>query len=152
MAGNNKGLDDSEFTMWRAVFAFSLVDHKLTLEEQKLLSQYLSSVPFSVEQTETLRRDFLMPQDVEALYNAISSADHKKRFCELARTLVWSKGDMDLQEKIILRRVACLGKGEGRTILRESRTSEAILRYHEEYEKAGISHRDQAPLLYQASV
>lgn len=142
-------LTESEFTMWRAVFAFSLVDHHLSMEEQKLLSQYLSSVPFSTAQAETLRRDFLMPQDVEALYHAIPTNDLKKRFCELARTLVWSKGDMDLQEKTILRRVSCLGQGTHRTILRESRQSEAILRYHEEYEKAGISHRERAPLLYQ---
>jgi len=142
-------VSDSEFTMWRAVFAFSLVDHHLSLEEQKLLSQYLSSVPFSSSQAETLRRDFLMPQDVEALYNTIPNNDLKKRFCELARTLVWSKGDMDLQEKTILRRVACLGQGVHRTILRESRASEAIQRYHEEYEKAGISHKDPAPMLFQ---
>jgi len=145
-------INDSEFTMWRAVFAFSLVDHNLELEEQKLLSQYLSSVPFSHDQIETIRRDFLMPQDVEALFNAISNPDHKKRFCELARTLVWSKGDMDLQEKTILRRVSCLGHGQNRTVLRESRESDSIRRYHDSYEKAGISGQQPLPLLFETRV
>lgn len=149
---SKEAVNEGEFTMWRAVFAFSLVDHNLTMEEQKLLSQYLTSVPFSPEQAETLRNDFMMPQDVEALFHAIPDKDLKKRFCELARTLVWSKGDMDLQEKTILRRVACLGQGEHRTVLRESRQSEAIMRYHEEYEKAGLAHRDPAPLLFETHV
>lgn len=147
-----KSVNDDEFTMWRTVFAFSLVDHNLTMEEQKLLSQYLTSVPFSPHQAETLRRDFMMPQDVEALFHAIPTKDLKKRFCELARTLVWSKGDMNLQEKTILRRVACLGQGEHRTILRESGMSDAILRYHEQYEKAYMQGQpSQIPMIFQTS-
>lgn len=138
--------------MWRAVFAFSLVDRTLTMEEQKLLSQYLSSVPFSAEQVNVLMDDFKLPQDVEKLYNKISDPKDRKRFCELARTLVWSKGDMDLQEKIILKRVSCLGTKEGKATLNESRNSEWVIGYHESYEKAGILGMMQHPHIYEARI
>jgi hypothetical protein len=94
-----KGIPDSEFNMWRAVFAFSLVDNVLTVEEQKILSTYLNTIPFSLEQRNILADDFKTPQDVEKLYNRIKDEKDKTRFCELARTLVWSKGDMATHPK-----------------------------------------------------
>ena len=146
------GVADSEFNMWRAVFAFSLVDRLLTVEEQSLLSGYLSSVPFSLEQKNILLDDFKNPQDVEKFYNKISDSKDRARFCELARTLVWSKGDMDLQEKTILRRVSCLGSKEGAELLHKSRTSEWVLGYTDRYEQAGILGMLKHPNIYQASV
>ena len=146
------GVSNSEFNMWRAVFAFSLVDRLLTVEEQSLLSGYLSSVPFSTQQKNILLDDFKNPQDVEKFYNKITDGKDRARFCELARTLVWSKGDMDLQEKIILRRVACLGTAEGKKILRESRDSEWVIDWTDKYEEAGLLGLMQHPKLYQASI
>ena len=146
------GVTDSEFNMWRAVFAFSLVDRLLTVEEQSLLSGYLVSVPFSAEQKNILLDDFKNPQDVEKFYGKISDEKDRARFCELARTLVWSKGDMDMQEKIILRRVSCLGTKEGRKILHESRSSEWVIDWTDRYERAGILGMMQHPKIYQAVV
>lgn len=149
---NSSGVPDSEFNMWRAVFAFSLVDRVLTVEEQSLLSGYLSSVPFSAAQKDILLNDFRHPQDVELFYNRITVDKDRVRFCELARTLVWSKGDMDLQEKIILRRVSCIGKREGRAALRQSRDSQWLAEWTERYEAAGVLGVFKHPLIYQAVV
>ncbi len=146
------GVPVSEFNMWRAVFAFSLVDKVLTVEEQSLLSGYLSSIPFSTEQRNILLDDFKTPQDVEKLYNKITEPADRARFCELARTLVWSKGDMDLQEKIILRRVSCLGTKEGKKILMESRSSEWVIGWTDRYEQAGLLGMMQHPNLYQVTI
>lgn len=148
----SSGVPESEFNMWRAVFAFSLVDRLLTVEEQSLLSGYLSSVPFSAQQKNILLDDFKNPQDVEKFYRKITEGKDRARFCELARTLVWSKGDMDLQEKIILRRVSCLGNKEGLDILKKSRDSEWVIGWTDKYEEAGLLGMMQHPKLYQASI
>jgi len=151
MASAN-GVPISEFNMWRAVFAFSLVDRMLTVEEQALLAHYLNSVSFSPEQKNILRSDFATPQDVEKLYNRITDKKDKQRFCELARTLAWSKGDLDLQEKIILRRVSCLGTKEGKAHLAASRNSEWVIGWTDRYEQAGILGLMQHPHIYQAQI
>jgi hypothetical protein len=130
-------ISDSEFAMWRAVFAFSLVDNMLSMEEQGLLRSYLNSVPFSPAQLEIIKADFMRPQNVEAMYKKITEPAHKKRFCVLARALVWCEGDMDLQEAEILRRVACI-KGVDEAILRESRDHPNLENFHQKYAKAGL--------------
>jgi hypothetical protein len=146
----SSGVPESEFNMWRAVFAFSLVDRILTVEEQSLLSGYLSSVPFSPGQKDVLLNDFKYPHDVEKFYNLIEAEKDRIRFCELARALVWSKGDMDLQEKIILRRVSCLGNDLGRSALRQSRDSRWLSHWTDRYEAAGILGMLQHPSLFQS--
>ncbi|MBU0859787.1 MAG: hypothetical protein KJ667_07600, partial [Alphaproteobacteria bacterium] len=111
MATPIPGIPVSTFYMWRAVFAFALVDNMLSIEEQKLLKVYLDTVPFSDAQRAVLRADFKTPQNVESLYKKITNPADRERFCVLARALVWCEGDMDRQEEIILRRVSCLANG-----------------------------------------
>lgn len=54
-------ITDSEFYMWRAVFAFACADNALSLEEQELLGSYLSKVSFTPEQRGILKDDLIMP-------------------------------------------------------------------------------------------
>ena len=133
-----KGIETSEFYMWRAIFAFSLVDNILSLEEQKLLQSYLNSVPFSQSQIDILKQDFKTPQNVEDLYRKITEPRHKERFCVLARALVWSEGDMDKQEELILRQVGCLGQKADDNVLTRSRYHPDLKTYHQHYAKAGM--------------
>lgn len=135
---SRQGVSESEFNMWRAVFAFSLVDNMLSLEEQKLLQTYLNTIPLSDQQLKILKGDFKDPQDVEALYRKITDPAHKERFCALARALVWCEGDMEKQEEIILRRLHCLSEGEGHDILRKSRNHPHLRTYYQSYAKAGM--------------
>jgi hypothetical protein len=130
---------DSEFNMWRAVFAFSLVDNLLSMEEQKLLQSYFNAVPFSKAQIDILKNDFRKPQDVEALYKKITDPKHKERFCVLARALVWSEGDMDRQEELILKKVACLGNHADNDVLSRSRKHPDLESCYQSYAKAGMS-------------
>ncbi|MCE7887021.1 MAG: TerB family tellurite resistance protein [Alphaproteobacteria bacterium PRO2] len=124
--------------MWRAVFAFSLVDNALSIEEQELLRGYLKTVPFSAAQMDTLKTDFEAPQNVEAMYRKITDPAHKKRFCILARALVWCEGDMDMQEEKILRRVACLKDAPDNDFLRTSRDHPDIDNFYQHYARAGM--------------
>ncbi len=134
----NQKVSDSEFYMWRAIFAFSLSDHVLTLEKQDLLQSYLTMSPFSATQLSTLKADFGRPQNVEALYKKITNPAHKERFCVLARALAWSDGDMQQQEAAILRKVACLGNGADDDVLRRTRHHPHLDDYYQQYAKAGM--------------
>lgn len=133
------GVHESEFYMWRAVFAFSLVDNNLTLEEQGLLQSYLRKASFSADQLDTLKHDFDHPQNVEALYKKITRAEDKERFCILARALAWSKGNMERQEAVILKHVSCLGGGADDDVLKSTRDHPHLDHYYQHYAKAGMA-------------
>lgn len=113
-------VNDDEFTMWRAIFAFALADGKLSLEEQGILTHHLKEENFSEEQMRTLRTDMSKFQSVEDLFSNIISQKNKKKFCAIARTLVWCDGDIDLQEKKILQNVSCFKKPDAAEILKNS--------------------------------
>ncbi len=129
---------DSEFFMWRAVFAFAFVDSSLSMEEQELLYSYLAKARLSPEQKQTLKQDLLEPQSAEEMYKGISSTHDKERFCVLARALAWCEGDMDAQEVKILKKVACFKDGEDHDILKESRRSEHMHDFYQHYAKSGV--------------
>ena len=129
-------IDESEFSMWRAVFAFAFVDHSLSIEEQELLNSYLKKVPFSQRQLSVLHGDFKNPPDVVKMYNKITEPKHREHFCTLARALVWCEGDMDRQEEVILKRVSCLSSDEGMETL--TRTRDYAKDYYKYYAKAGM--------------
>jgi hypothetical protein len=148
MATTAKGVSDSEFNMWRAVFTFALVDNVLSVEEQTLLQSYIHLVPFSTLQLSILRQDFKTPQNVETLYRRITRAADRERFCVLARALVWCEGDMDRQEEKILKRLSCLRGGADNDVLRRSRLHPRLHDYHQHYARAGmVGLIKQAPTL-----
>ncbi len=133
-----QGISDSEFNMWRAVFAFSLLDNFLSIEEQKLLKSYKAQVPFSKQQLNILARDFETRQNIEIFYQKITDEDDRKQFCVFARALTWSDGNMDAQEKEILKRASCLDTEKGRKILESTRDHPDLNHYYTQYAKAGV--------------
>lgn len=135
----NRGvIDESEFYMWRAVFAFTYVDNALSLEEQELLHSYLSKVPFSQEELNILKADLLNPKDVVGLYRKITKKEDKERFCILARAIVWCEGDMNAQERTILKKVSCLDEPEEEEIFHSTRGHPFINSYYQHYARAGM--------------
>jgi hypothetical protein len=139
MTGQPQSVNESEFYMWRAVFAFALVDNVLSIEEQRLLKSYYISIPLSVAQKAILKKDFMKPQDIEALYAKITDPAHRERFCALARALVWCEGNMDRQEEEILRRVSCLKDKAYDGVLRKSRSHPHLHDYYKSYARAGVA-------------
>ncbi len=129
---------ESEFFMWRAVFAFALVDNILSMQEQELLRSYLKVAPFSFEQIAILKSDFARPQNVEAFYKKITRSQDKEKFCILARALAWCEGDMHRQEQAILKKVACFKDKPDDEVLRLTRNHPHIETYYQEYAKAGM--------------
>lgn len=132
------GVGESEFYMWRAVFAFTYVDNILSLEEQELLQAYLKKVPFSTEQLATLKNDLQNPKDVVGLYRKITRSEDKERFCVLARAIVWCEGDITAQEKAILKKVSCFDEDEEMEILESTRDHPYLKTYYQQYARAGM--------------
>lgn len=131
-------ITESEFFMWRAIFAFAYVDNTLSIEEQELLHSYLANVPFSNTQLIILKDDLRNPKDVSDLYKHITRPEDKTRFCVLARALAWCEGDVSEQEKAILRKMSCMGEVEEMGILRKTANHPHVEAYYHEYAKAGM--------------
>lgn len=131
-------LNDSEFHMWRALFALAFVDDTVSPQEKAILKAYQATALFSSEQLAVLRQDFMQPKRVEDMHRKITDPRHKARFCALARTLLWCDGDPDRQEEEILKRVACLTDPADREILRESRNDPHLHAYYDRYVEAGM--------------
>ena len=135
---SQSGISESDFYMWRAVFAFTYVDNVLSLEEQELLQTYLARVPFSKDQLNTLKQDLREPKDVVGLYKKITRAEDKERFCILARAIVWCEGDMLEQERAILKKVSCFDEEEEEELLHSTRRHPHLHDYYQQYAKAGM--------------
>lgn len=136
---DKSGIRESEFAMWRAVFAFTYVDNVLSLEEQELLQTYLKKVPFSADQLRILKKDLMEPKDVVGLYKKITRKEDKERFCVLARAIAWCEGNMLKQEMAILKKVSCFGEDGGdKELLRSTRGHPHLHDYYQQYAKAGM--------------
>lgn len=103
--GGNAGkriVPESEFFMWRAVFATAHADHKVTGEEIRFMAEVLEDNPFSTEQRDILIRDITTPQDIAAMFGKITERADQARFFRLARELVWVDGDFGKEEQELL--------------------------------------------------
>ena len=130
-------MPESEFYMWRAIFAFAMADGELSADELDLLHEYKEYVHFSAHQLQILHDDFLYPQNVEYLYKQITQPEDKHRFCIMARALAWSEGDLDQQEERILKHVSCLGTKEHSDTFHRTRNHPEIEPFIDRYAKGG---------------
>lgn len=123
-----------EFNMYRALLTFAVCDHVFSIEEQNILSHHLKKATLTENERFILTQDLQKPQSVEYFYNKIESAAVKKKFCEIARTMVWCDGDITRQEKEILKRVSCFKDLAHSKILKESGESPFIHQFMKSYE------------------
>jgi hypothetical protein len=152
MSGGEQSISESEFYMWRAIFAFTYVDNMLSMEEQELLQSYLANVPFSSKQRIILKDDLRNPKDVVELHKKITNPEDKKRFCVLARAIVWCEGDMDMQEKAILKKVSCIKGKEEEDILSSTRNDVNVEAYYNQYAKSGMMGLFKTPNIVEMRV
>ncbi len=131
-------VSQSEFYMWRAVFAFAFVDQSLSLEEQELLHSYLAKARLSEDQRRVLREDMSDPPNPESMYKLITEPMHKSRFCVLARALAWCEGDLDAQEAKILSHMSCMKSGAEADVLSKSRSEEHLHDFYQHYARSGM--------------
>ncbi len=145
-------ITDSEFSMWRAIFAFALSDKSFSIQEQMFLRNWLQDVRFSAAHIAILKKDFQNPKDVVDLYRKITNPVDLTHFCVLARALAWCEGDMDKQEEEILKRVSCISDKSGQVAMARSRRHPFLKKCYEAYAKAGFNELFSNRHLLQLSI
>jgi len=99
---NNKGVSESEFYMWRAIFALAHADHVVTDEERSFMTKNLAVISFSAEQRDVLTQDIETAQNISDMFLKIEDQEFRSRFFYYARMLMWSDGDFAAQEQKII--------------------------------------------------
>ncbi len=97
-----QGVDQSQFYMWRTLFAVAHADHVVTDEEIEFMAQILEDIQFSKEQTDILKGDIVNAKDVEDMFDGIEKEEDRIQFFEFARDLVWVDGDFGSEEQSIM--------------------------------------------------
>ncbi len=102
----NKNLSDgvtqSQFFMWRTLFAVAHADHIVTDEEIMFMASVLEDVDFSDEQTKILKGDIHNAQDAEKMFLGVTEEQDRLNFFDFARDLVWVDGDFGPEEQSIM--------------------------------------------------
>ena len=95
-------INDSQFNMWRAIFALSGADEKVTDEEIIYLAKVLELVPFSDEQRGILRNEIREPPDITEVFLEISDQDDRANFFYYARMLACCDGEFGHREQDLI--------------------------------------------------
>ncbi len=130
-----ESIADSEFYMWRAVLAFSMVNNILSLKKKELLRPYFSKIPFSQAQIVILRNNFKKPQNVKYLYYKITNPKDKEHFFSLARELTSCENDTENYEESILKKEPFLKKTANDDFLVRTNESVNIRAHCQQYAK-----------------
>lgn len=93
---------NSEFYMWRTVFAVSHADGVVTDEEIRFMAEVLEDQSFSEEQKEILKDDIHNPKDPTEMFEQIGDVEDQAKFFEFARELVWIDGDFGGAEQKVM--------------------------------------------------
>ena len=101
-ASGTNSVTDSEFYMWRSLFALVHVDYRVSDEEVRFMAEALEDVPFSDEQRSVLEGDIKTPQDVVEMFGRISNPRDQAKFFNFAREIVWADGDYGSEEQEIM--------------------------------------------------
>jgi len=97
-----KGLTESQFYMWRTIFAIVHVDNVVAGEEIRFMAEALEDVPFSDEQRAILNDDIKNPQNIEAMFGGISDVRDQAAFFNYARAVVHIDGEYGMAEQDIM--------------------------------------------------
>ena len=97
-----QGLNDSQFALWRTVFALAHADHVVSDEEVRYLSEILEDVPFSPAQQDMLSADITTARDIEAMFAGITDMRDQALFFKFAGRLVHIDGDYSPEEQAVM--------------------------------------------------
>lgn len=97
-----KPVTESQFFMWRTLFALAHVDRYVSNDELRFMAEALEDVPFSEEQKNVLTQDIKEPQDVFEMYKLIRDDTDRIEFFRFAHDMVWIDGDFGPEEQKIM--------------------------------------------------
>ena len=101
----NGQVNESQFYMWRAIFALAHADDVVTDEELRFMSEALEDVPFSDEQKKILEQDAKEEQSVEEMFEKISEPVDQAGFFKFASKLAHIDGDFGEEEQEVMLRL-----------------------------------------------
>lgn len=96
------GISQSQFFMWRTLFAVAHADNIVTDEEIAFMAHVLEDIDFSEEQTAILKDDIGNPKDIEMMFRGITEQEDRSKFFDFARDLVWVDGDFGTEEQSVM--------------------------------------------------
>jgi uncharacterized membrane protein YebE (DUF533 family) len=97
-----KKLTDSQFYMWRTLFALSHADGVVSNEEVRFMVEALEDIPFSDEQKTLLRDDIKSPRDPLEMFAKVTDMRDQAKFFQFARDIVHVDGDYGKAEQDLL--------------------------------------------------
>lgn len=95
-------ITDSQFYMWRTLFALSHADNEVVDDEIRMMSEVLEDIPFTEEQAKILKDDIHNSQDPVEMFEKISNSRDQAAFFDFARRMVWADGAYDKKEQDIM--------------------------------------------------
>jgi|GEM_PF-886160 len=98
-------LTQSQFFMWRTVFALVHADGVVTREELQFMVDVLDDMPFTQHQRDVLKEDIAIPQDPAAMFQNVTEARDQATFFQFAHALVWIDGDYGTEEQDVMLRL-----------------------------------------------
>ena len=98
-------ITDSQFYMWRTVFALSHADDVVTDEELRFMVETIESFPFSEAQKETLHNDAKDPQSPDDMFALITDPVDQVEFFKLASHISNIDGDFADEEQEVIARL-----------------------------------------------
>ena len=101
----DSGVPESEYYMWRTLFAVAHADNKVTDEEVRFMAAALADVNFSDEQREQLQKDASNAQDIEDMFIKITDVKDQAAFFKFAHELVHIDGDYGAEEQQVMLRL-----------------------------------------------
>lgn len=97
-----KTVSESQFYMWRTLFALAHVDRFVSNDELRFMAEALEDVPFLDDQKSVLQQDIKEPQDVFEMYKNIQDDTDRIEFFRFAHDMVWADGDYGPEEQKIM--------------------------------------------------
>ncbi|MGB4058276.1 MAG: hypothetical protein WBK77_09360 [Alphaproteobacteria bacterium] len=97
-----QSVTESEFYMWRTLFALTHVDGKVSSEELRFMVEAIEDVPFTEDQEKTLHDDIRNKQDIFEMFEKISNIKDQARFFQYASDITWADGDYSKAEQDVL--------------------------------------------------
>ncbi len=100
-----KQVTESEFYMWRTLFAIAHVDDIVSKEEVRFMAEVLEDNSFNDEQRAILNDDIKNSRDISEMFSKISDKKDQARFFSLARKLVHIDGDFGDAEQLAMLKI-----------------------------------------------
>lgn len=95
-------INESQFYMWRTLFALVHADNVVTDEERKFMEKAVDTLSLTDYQRSILVADTMDASDIGEMFKRITDQHDRTEFFRHARVLVWCDGDFDKQEQEIM--------------------------------------------------